>query len=179
MGTLEWKTPPGGFRTVSNIITHPGYDPDALLNDIGIFVLTDSIQFSDTISKIPISCDKSCNKGIVKTSGWGMTSDKLKSVAQSLQEANLTLIDKLECEKTYGSLKTYKIGCASTIDKVSTCSGDSGSAWCKYTSKGLELMGVTSFGSTDGCEKQHPVTCTCVAQYLDWIKEETGYTGTC
>ncbi|KAH8234769.1 hypothetical protein KR032_002941, partial [Drosophila birchii] len=170
------RTSPKFTHTVSssNWIQHANYLSLTLRNDISL-INTPSVAFSDAVNKIPLPAIASSYSTFAgKTavaSGWGLTSDTSTSVATDLQFADLTVITNSVCEETYGSLVvTSKVICVDGSSRTSICSGDSGGPLALDGT----LIGITSFGSIDGCEVGAPAGFTRVTSYLDWIKSNSG-----
>lgn len=83
----------------------------------------------------------------------------------------LTAISNEECASSYmdGLVRDTNI-CAETSATASVCSGDSGGPYT-FTINSVEyLIGITSFGSIEGCEKGFPAGFTRVTKYIDWIE---------
>ncbi|KAH8379193.1 hypothetical protein KR009_003569 [Drosophila setifemur] len=170
------RTSPQFTHTVSSsdFIQHASYLSLTVRNDIAL-IKTPSVGFSATINKIALPTIQSSYSSYVgKTavaSGWGLTSDSAEAVAKHLQYADLTVIDNDICQKTFTRLiVTSKVLCVASTNAISTCSGDSGGPLALNDI----LIGITSFGSADGCEIGEPAAFTRVTSYLDWIKENSG-----
>ncbi|XP_017048611.1 serine protease 1-like [Drosophila ficusphila] len=170
------RTSPQFTHTVSsaNFIQHANYVSLTLRNDISL-IKTPSVTFSSSVNKIDlpaIASSYSTYAGqVAVASGWGLTSDTSSSVARDLQYADLTVIANSVCQAAYGSLVvTSRVICVDGVNRTSICSGDSGGP---LALDGI-LIGVTSFGSIDGCEVGAPAGFSRVTSYLDWIKENSG-----
>ncbi|XP_070141399.1 serine protease 1-like [Drosophila kikkawai] len=170
------RTSPKFTHTVasSNWIQHENYLSLTLRNDISL-LKTPTVTFSSSVNKISlpvIASSYSTYTGeTAVASGWGLTSDTSTSVATDLQFADLTVIENSVCQAIYGSLVvTSKVVCVDGSNRTSICSGDSGGPLALDGT----LIGVTSFGSADGCELGYPAGFTRVTSYLDWIKLNSG-----
>jgi len=92
-------------------------------------------------------------------------------VTSHLQYTDLTVIENSVCQKSFNSLiVTSRVICVATPKGTSTCQGDSGGP---LALDGV-LIGITSFGSPDGCQVDEPAAFTRVTSYLDWIKANSG-----
>lgn len=170
------RTKPGFSQTVasSDWIQHESYLSLTIRNDISA-IKTSKVAFSASVNKVAlpaIATSYSTYDGVTAVaSGWGLTSDSATSVAQYLQYVFLKVIANSECQKTFGSLVvTSNVICVETPNAQSTCNGDSGGPLV-YDDK---LIGITSFGSSAGCEKGYPAAFTRVTSYLEWIQKNTG-----
>ena len=157
-----------------DIIVHEGYDDDDISDDIALIRIP-SVVYTKNIQPVPLpkkSSSYSTYTGEAAiASGWGLMGDSATGVAEDLQWARLTVVPNRVCQRTY---KTYNLDnvCLKTPDFVSTCQGDSGGPLV-LESTGVQI-GLTSFGSSVGCEKGYPVAFTRVTNYLDWIESRTG-----
>ncbi|XP_017070555.1 serine protease 1-like [Drosophila eugracilis] len=170
------RTSPQYTQTVSssNWIQHENYVSLTVRNDISL-IKTPSVTFSASVNKIALPAIASRYSTYVGqtavASGWGLTSDTASAVAKDLQYTDLTVIENSVCQKTFGSLVvTSRVICVATPKGTSTCQGDSGGPLALDST----LIGITSFGSPDGCEVGAPAAFTRVTSYLDWIKTNSG-----
>ncbi|KAH8313035.1 hypothetical protein KR067_010505 [Drosophila pandora] len=173
------RTSPKFTQTISSsdFIQHESYVSLVVRNDISL-IKTPTISFSSSINKIALPAIASSYSTYVgKTavaSGWGLTSDSATAVASHLQYTDLTVITNDVCAKTFGTLiVTSRVICVDTPNAQSTCQGDSGGPLALDDT----LIGITSFGSADGCEAGAPAAFTRVTYFLDWIKANSGVVG--
>jgi len=154
-------------------ITHEDYNDDTLANDIALIRLPSPLTFNDFIQPICLA-DFSASTGYRTTAvGWGLTqtggsiSDVLRFVD------NLPVISNDDCGLFYGIINDGTL-CADTRGKRGTCQGDSGGVLALQDVDSIWVqVGVTSFGSSRGCEREIPVGFARVEFYLDWIKTNT------
>ncbi|XP_017101525.2 serine protease 1-like [Drosophila bipectinata] len=170
------RTNPKFTQTISSsdFIQHESYLSLTVRNDISL-IKTPTISFSAAVNKIALPAIASSYSTYVGqtavASGWGLVSDSATSVAPNLQYVDLTVISNTVCQQTFGSLiVTSRVICVATPNAQSTCQGDSGGPLALDST----LIGITSFGSADGCESGAPAAFTRVTYYLDWIKENSG-----
>ncbi|XP_043068692.1 serine protease 1-like [Drosophila bipectinata] len=170
------RTSPKFTQTVSSsdFIQHASYNSVVLRNDISL-IKTPAVTFSSSVNKISLPAIASSYSTYVGqtavASGWGLTSDTASAVAKNLQFVDLTVISNADCVKSFSSLiVTSRVICVATPNAHSTCQGDSGGPLALDGT----LIGITSFGSPDGCEVGSPAGFTRVTSYLDWIKENSG-----
>ncbi|KAH8270501.1 hypothetical protein KR018_010904, partial [Drosophila ironensis] len=170
------RTSPQFTHTISSsdFIQHAKYLSLTVRNDISL-IKTPALIFSASVNKIALPAIASSYSTFVGqtaiASGWGLTADTESSVTKNLQYADLTVISNDECRNTFSRvIVTSNVICVATTNAISTCQGDSGGP---LTVDGT-LIGITSFGSPDGCEVNAPAAFTRVTSYLDWIKENSG-----
>ncbi|KAH8342299.1 hypothetical protein KR059_000617 [Drosophila kikkawai] len=158
-----------------DIIIHADWNSRTLRNDISLIRIP-RVEYSSAIDRVELpkheSHYSSYDGDEVIASGWGRTSDAASAVAAHLQYAHMKVISNSECKRTYLTTIRDSNICVSTPAGVSTCNGDSGGPLVLASSK--VQVGLTSFGSAAGCEKEYPAVFTRVTSYLDWIKEHTG-----
>ncbi|KAH8331831.1 hypothetical protein KR074_005676 [Drosophila pseudoananassae] len=170
------RTSPKFTQTVSSssFIQHANYISLTVRNDISL-IKTPAITFSAAVNKIALPAIASSYSTYVGqtavASGWGLTSDSASTVSKNLQFTDLTVISNADCVKSFSSvIVTSRVICVATPNAHSTCEGDSGGPLALDGT----LIGITSFGSVDGCEVGSPAAFTRVTSYLDWIKENSG-----
>ncbi|EDW72973.1 uncharacterized protein Dwil_GK16890 [Drosophila willistoni] len=162
--------------TSDNFEQHESYNSLLLRNDISL-IKTPAIAYTTHINKIALPAVSNtystyAGKSAI-ASGYGLESDSSSSVASKLNWVTLQIVTKDTCVSAYGSLvATDNIVCVQTTNSQSTCSGDSGGPL--VLSDEPIIVGLTSFGSSAGCEKNYPVGFTRVTSYLDWIVAKTG-----
>ncbi|XP_030386421.1 serine protease 1-like [Scaptodrosophila lebanonensis] len=171
------RTSPAVKHTVdkSKIIIHSDWNSKTLKNDISLIKIP-AVSYTNAIKPVVLpkieSSYSTYSGDEAIASGWGRTSDSSSSVASKLQYADMKIISNLSCQGTFGTIITSSNICVSTPNGVSTCNGDSGGPLVLKSNK--EQVGLTSFGSSAGCEKGYPAAFTRVTSYLTWIKEKTG-----
>ncbi|NXA41615.1 CTRL protease, partial [Eudromia elegans] len=154
-------------------ITHPGWDPSTLENDIALLRLSSPAQLGPTVSPVclppadlVLPSDLQC-----VTTGWGRTNPNSGSLAQVLQQVVLPLIPPDQCRQHWGSLVTDCMVCAGGAG-ASSCHGDSGGPLVYQNEDGWTLIGIVSWGNSF-CDVRVPAVYTRVSCYRDWIDEVT------
>ena len=95
-------------------------------------------------------------------------------ISLSLQWTDASIISNAACAVYYGRRPTTEICIGTKETYKSTCNGDSGGP---LVLEGTDtLIGVTSYGSSYGCEVGYPAGFSRVTSYLDWIEETSGLT---
>ncbi|XP_039230656.1 serine protease 1-like [Drosophila yakuba] len=161
--------------TKSNIIIHADWNSRTVRNDISLIRIP-HVKYSSAIHNVKLPKHESHYASYygdeVIASGWGRFTDLDRSGAAHLQFAFMKVISNSECKRTYYSSIHDTNICVSTTGAVSTCIGDSGGPL--VLASDMVQVGLTSFGSSAGCEKEYPDVFTRVTSYLDWIKRHTG-----
>ncbi|XP_037721354.1 serine protease 1-like [Drosophila subpulchrella] len=157
----------------SKFVQHSGYNAATLSNDISL-IKTPSVKFTVAINKIALPAIASSYSSFAGqtaiASGWGKTSDAASYTTSNLQYAEFQVITNAVCQQTFGSIITSGVICVASTNKKSTCQGDSGGPLALNS----KLIGVISFVSAMGCEKNTPAGFTRVTSYLNWIKANSG-----
>ncbi|XP_042868381.1 chymotrypsinogen A-like [Penaeus japonicus] len=159
----------------SNIITHPNYDEVTQDNDIALVFLGQNAVFNERVRPICLAQNADYVPGASTiVTGWGVEVFSSTSAKDRLQEVTLDLISTSTCADLYSQYTiTENMICTLTPNK-DACQGDSGGPLITQQQDGTWVqLGVVSFG--DGCAKENsPGVYTKVANYYDWITEQTG-----
>ncbi|KAM8799421.1 chymotrypsin-like protease CTRL-1 [Eudromia elegans] len=152
-------------------ITHPGWDPSTLENDIALLRLSSPAQLGPTVSPVCLPPADLVLPGDLQcvTTGWGRTNPNSGSLAQVLQQVVLPLIPPDQCRQHWGSLVTDCMVCAGGAG-ASSCHGDSGGPLVYQNEDGWTLIGIVSWGNSF-CDVRVPAVYTRVSCYRDWIDE--------
>lgn len=161
--------------TTSIKIIHYLYNPRTLNNDVALIKLPQRVQFSARIRPVILPFALSANQFVGRSaiaSGWGrMTTGG--SLAQTLQYASLQVISNPDCLSYYSSyLVPSSVVCVRGLQLQSSCNGDSGGPLV-LQSDNRTLIGVTSFGTSAGCNSGYPSGFTRITSYLTWIMQQT------
>ncbi|XP_023177204.1 serine protease 1-like [Drosophila hydei] len=155
----------------NNFIRHHLW-PNTNGNDIGL-IRTPHVDFTTRVNKVNLPRFNQQNELFenwwVVACGWGGQANG--KLADWLQCVDLQIMGNNECERSYGSLPNG-ILCVRTPGGKSTCGGDSGGPLVTHDNP--ILVGVTSFGSAEGCTVGKPAGFTRVTAHLDWIRQQSG-----
>lgn len=120
----------------------------------------------------------------VSTAGWGALGDgdARDDVSKRTMESNLLHFVQLQVQEQPRCICAYLPGlvsarrhiCSSGLGGRGACSGDSGGPLVYYWHNVSYLIGLTTFGSAQGCELGVPTVYTRITAYLEWITSETG-----
>ncbi|XP_078075357.1 granzyme K-like [Mustelus asterias] len=157
--------------TVQRMIPHQRYDSKLITNDIMLLELNGTATLNQFVNvlKLPTT-GKDVKKGaICNVAGWGKSKPPA-SVSDTLQEVNVTVIDRDVCSEyyTYHPAISRDVLCAG--DKMGgrdSCTGDSGGPLlCNGN-----YNGIVSFGCGCAIANKPGVYTRLSKSYLPWIKE--------
>ncbi len=159
---------------VSGTWRNARYSKKTITNDLGILKLTRPVMDVKPIA-IPTKSQLSKVAKLTKFQmfGWGL--DQNKEVAKFLRTAKLDLQDAA-ARRAYGSNFKPEIMLASgryiKAEKIYAggCNGDSGGPLIGIVDGRPTLVGLTSWGSAQGCDRGKPTIFTRVSYYLDNIR---------
>ncbi|MGD8846883.1 MAG: trypsin-like serine protease, partial [Desulfobacteraceae bacterium] len=165
----------GELRDVSRIYSHEDFKSEE--NDIAVLKLSEP-STKKPIGLASVELDDGLADGTsLWTAGWGVTGNEEDAqISNDLLHVEVPLRDHDICEANYQELDetsiTDKMVCAGDTEGTrDSCNGDSGGPLMVKGSDGdLELLGIVSFGSDQGCATGTlPGVYTRVSRYLDWI----------
>lgn len=143
-----------------------------IFSDIGLIHLPQKVESTDTIKPISLSCNSRPNLPVTVI-GNGLLNTTAKEIAPILQYTTLKTIPLRECLSDFPFLiLRQSVICARGKQQRSACQGDSGGPLVSQENDAL--IGLTSFGSAQGCHLGFPQGYTNIPSYLPWIKEVTG-----
>lgn len=162
----------------AQLISHEGYNPSTLVNDIGLALmvgapanlLTGYAGSYIAGIKLPLSTDSSVvlDGKTATISGYGRFNDATESLL--LRYANVPIISNAQCASVFGTVVTAGNICISTTAGYGTCAGDSGGPLVTQIRAGENtLVGVTSFGASAGCALGYPTGFSRTTYFLSWI----------
>ncbi|KAI4877794.1 hypothetical protein NFI96_012648, partial [Prochilodus magdalenae] len=162
-------------QSVSQIISHPGYDASTHANDIALMKLRTPLILDFNVQPVCLP-----NAGISFSAptdgfitGWGSQVNQGYG-SNVLQEARVSLISRSVCNswQVYNGKITNAMICAGQLEGgVDSCQGDSGGPLVAQENSLWWLVGDTSWG--DGCGlRNKPGVYGNVAHFLEWIYQE-------
>ncbi|XP_034834731.1 collagenase-like isoform X2 [Maniola hyperantus] len=161
----------GGTRvSTSSVATHANYNMLTLHNDIAIIVMP-HVVFTNHIQPIGLPTDNDQYVGAwAVAAGFGINGDNLPiTQGQAKHEVSLQVITNAVCARTYGATVVASTLCVATYNGRSTCPGDSGGPLAIGAGSSRTLIGVTSFGHREGCERGHPGGFARVTSFAPWL----------
>ncbi|KAG8006569.1 Transmembrane protease serine 9, partial [Nibea albiflora] len=162
------------FRTVTQIINHPDYNPDTSDNDISLLKLSSPVTFTNYILPVCLAASGSTfNAGTNSwVTGWGnIGSGVALPSPQNLMEVEVPIVGNRQCNCDYGvGTITDNMICAGLrAGGKDSCQGDSGGPQVSKQDGRWILEGVVSFGR--GCALPNfPGVYARVSRYESWIK---------
>ncbi|GAB1867486.1 Chymotrypsin-1 [Camponotus japonicus] len=154
----------GVVYTASKAIVHENFSPTLLVNDVGLLILSTTVEFKPLVQPISIAHDDVAPAGSSCTlTGWGTTSLG-GIVPDKLQQIELNVYDQDKCKQTHSNLQSSHI-CTLTKAGEGACHGDSGSA---LVAKGVQI-GIVSFGVP--CARGAPDVYTRVSSFTEWLND--------
>uniref|UniRef100_A0A8C4SX50 Duodenase-1-like n=1 Tax=Erpetoichthys calabaricus TaxID=27687 RepID=A0A8C4SX50_ERPCA len=94
-------------------------------------------------------------------SGWGIISEEGTQIPDTLQEANIQVVERSCCRKQWGKIINKKMLCTEEVG----CVGDSGGP---LVCDGM-AYGITSFGIEPCGFYGFPSVYTRISEYLSWV----------
>jgi secreted trypsin-like serine protease len=165
--TLDSDEP---LREVSGTWRDTRYSKKTITNDLGLLKLTTPVTDIKPVS-IPTAAQIAKVKKLTKFKMYGWGQDQNEEVAKFLRTANLDLQDAA-AKRAYGNLFKPEVMLASgryiKSEKLYAggCSGDSGGPLMGVVDGKQVLVGLTSWGSAQGCDRGKPTIFTRVTYYL-------------
>ncbi|XP_063599841.1 chymotrypsin BII-like [Penaeus indicus] len=155
----------------TDFFTHENWNSWLLTNDIALIRLPSPVEFNDNISTVKLPATDVAVGTTVTPSGWGRPSDSAGGISDVLRQVDVPIMTNSDCDAVYGIVGNGVV-CIDSTGGKGTCNGDSGGP---LNLNGM-TYGITSFGSSAGCEVGYPDAFTRVNYYLDWIEQKTGVT---
>ncbi|XP_061438032.1 chymotrypsin-like elastase family member 2A [Lethenteron reissneri] len=164
---------------IKNTHVHPRWNASFIDYgfDIALIELNESVPITNTTqpATLPYPEHILSNNPECFATGWGSLSTNGPS-PDTLQQAKLPFVSYAKCSSSeyWGTRVKPSMICAG--DSLhSTCYGDSGGPLNCKTDRGWEVHGLTSFGSSLGCNLDtKPNVFTRVSGYSAWITSITG-----
>uniref|UniRef100_A0A1B0FHV3 Peptidase S1 domain-containing protein n=1 Tax=Glossina morsitans morsitans TaxID=37546 RepID=A0A1B0FHV3_GLOMM len=161
---------------IEKIIRHKRYSRRTHKNDIALIRLDQTIGYTRSHYPIclPAPDEDFSTLARATITGWGATEKSLSS--NVLMKAEIPVLDINECTRIYRSFfNNDKEICASGINEVDVCKGDSGgplftSVYRSRRTRSVQI-GVTSLGVASCGDKRYlPAVFTRVPSYMRWIE---------
>ncbi|KAJ8960289.1 hypothetical protein NQ318_004014 [Aromia moschata] len=179
-GTQKCSKYPVQDLGVEDVIIHPEFSKDIILNDIGLVRVTKMNLAVVNVRPVclPTSEDtRTATFNFCVVTGWGFTESYGVS-ADILQLVTLNMMNLTRCKAVYkGEPRvniTYKQLCAGgEKDNKDSCPGDSGGPMqvASYINDEIRYVqqGIVSFGHRFCGTEGYPGVYTRIAYYMDWV----------
>ena len=167
------KSNRGEVLLPSDYTIHPNYNRFSFANDIAVVTLYFPAKSSSYL-KLPTSTQTTnLLKNAPTLYGWGQLSDAASS--NYLRRAVMRDMTARADLKYTTFNKAIQIGAGRTNANgtfTAACYGDSGGPLMAATKTNKYLLGVVSYGSSDGCSVKLPTVYTRVSAFASWIRAE-------
>jgi secreted trypsin-like serine protease len=155
----------------ANYRIHANYNTQNLNNDIATMILPSALTWTHAVAPIALA---QANAGsfenvIGQSTGWGRVADGAGS-SNVLRVVTNTIISNAACAAVFGTaVVNHAVICIDTSGGRGTCQGDSGGVLSVNNAGSRLQVGVTSFGSSAGCEVGSPAGFERVSAQIGWI----------
>ncbi|XP_030376771.1 trypsin alpha-3 [Scaptodrosophila lebanonensis] len=156
---------------VTKLIPHSGYNKKTHVNDVGLIITKEPLEYSGQIQPIPLANTLPAAGTHALVSGWGKRSSEDEVLPAMLRAVEVQIVDTSTCSAQY-LLKEYTITdemmCAGMEEGgKDTCQGDSGGPLVVDGS----LVAIVSWGVGCGHE-DFPGVYTSVVPHTAWIEDQ-------
>lgn len=156
---------------------HPSYNPNTLANDVAVIIFRDQpLTLTNAVQTVALASNM--NELFVgrevHASGFGVFSDAGGAASDVLRFTRKTVITNTACRIRFPFLVQDSTICAigETGINNSVCNGDSGGPLTVRDAENRSLqVGVVSFGSPLGCERDVPDGYARVSHFFTWVQE--------
>uniref|UniRef100_A0A2A4JSK1 Peptidase S1 domain-containing protein n=1 Tax=Heliothis virescens TaxID=7102 RepID=A0A2A4JSK1_HELVI len=167
----------GGTRIVTtSYVLHENWSSlvSRVLNDIAMVNLPLAVSTSSIIAPIALPSGDQLNDDfagdIAIASGFGITPiSSVPTINQQLSFVDLPVITNAECAVNFGSTIQPSNICTSGAGNRGICTGDSGGPLAVVRNNSPLLIGISSFGSLEGCGSNNPSGFARVTSFMSWI----------
>lgn len=156
---------------------HPSYNPNTLANDVAVIIFREQpLTLTNAVQTVALASNM--NELFVgrevHASGFGVFSDAGGAASDVLRFTRKTVITNTACRIRFPFLVQDSTICAigETGINNSVCNGDSGGPLTVRDAENRSLqVGVVSFGSPLGCERDVPDGYARVSHFFTWVQE--------
>ncbi|KAJ8719897.1 hypothetical protein PYW07_011940 [Mythimna separata] len=151
----------GGTRVAtSSVQMHAAYSPSTLNNDVAMISFR-SVPYSNAVRAVALPSGALLSSNFAgawaQAAGYGKTSDAAGiSQNQFQSHVSLQVVTNAACAQFFGGIVVPSTLCTSGAGGAGTCGGDSGGPLAVSSGGARVLIGVTSFGSSRGCQVGFP-----------------------
>ncbi|NOT85216.1 MAG: serine protease [Methylococcaceae bacterium] len=136
---------------VAEIVTHPLFDHESLVNDLALIRLKTPAMSTplETLPDFSVLDESGQDNAIAL--GWGNTSATKNAFLDSLQKVTLPIISNEQCKMRLSGIEDYMLCAGLSAGGRDTCEGDSGGPLIVFDAeRGIwRQAGITSFGESD------------------------------
>lgn len=169
-GIDDVGTTSGERLPVKQIILHPDYDNDEVLNDIALLELSKPTSAPAIRAATPADTALEQTGQPVSVAGWGNTSTTGEQYPTQLRDVDLQIADFAACNAAFGGLEDVHLCAWIPGGGKDSCQGDSGGPLVSRGSEGPVLVGIVSFGDDCG-SATHPGVYAKVSEFGEFLKQ--------
>ncbi|XP_067622149.1 trypsin-like [Eurosta solidaginis] len=166
---VTYLTEPGQRRAVEFAIHPENYDIPIRHMDVGVIKVCEPFVMGPLVKTIPL-CESELKSGTkMQISGWGVRDVKTMEISNTLQTAEVEIVNKWCCAARYWIQSKF-------LSETMICAGGGATDACKGDSGGPgvvngQLCAITSWGM--GCGSRYPGVYTTVnnAEVRDFINK--------
>jgi len=150
---------------------HANYNSQNLNNDIATLILPTPLTPNQFVAVIALAqADAGSFENVIgQSTGWGRVADGAGS-SPVLRFVTNRIISNADCAAVFGAtVVNHAVICIDTTGGRGTCQGDSGGVLSVDNGGSRLQVGVTSFGSSAGCEMNFPAGFERVSAQIGWI----------
>ncbi|XP_077287909.1 serine protease persephone-like isoform X2 [Arctopsyche grandis] len=164
------------YAIVSSI-PHPSYNRSMKYHDLALLRLNRPVEFTTTAHPACLNTEPESSINTLIITGWGTIDTKVRSKSDTLQKANVTMVNLSTCNSSYTERRDRKLPYGLTSQQMcavhsvaDTCQGDSGGPIQipETRDRMYTLVGITSFGQA--CGSGIPGVYVRISSYLSWIE---------
>ncbi|XP_053671757.1 transmembrane protease serine 9-like [Anopheles nili] len=167
-------------HVAAQLIPHPGFSPNSVVDDIALIKLATDITMTKYIQPVCLwNMEENIDLIVGKNGtvvGFGLTEHD--RVSDYLRQAAIAVVDSWTCiasdRQVYGASLTGDMYCGGGRPGVSACNGDSGGGMFFELSDIWYVRGIVSFmplrENVGLCDGTKYTVFTDVAKYSSWIK---------
>ncbi|XP_026325329.1 collagenase-like [Hyposmocoma kahamanoa] len=170
------KEKSGQSVSTSDVVVHPNFDAQKILNDVAVIRLKNKVKITKTVQVVRLPTrnmlEKTFEEYRAYIAGFGrMSSNSIVDSHVRLGYKKIKVIGNEKCKDYYGDVLKPTYICAGAPDGAA-CRGDSGGPLAYKTKSQYYLIGVSSFGPLDCGESSAPSVFSRITSYIDWIQKQ-------
>ncbi|XP_045101282.1 brachyurin-like [Portunus trituberculatus] len=147
--------------TSQDFLVHENWNGFTLSNDIALVKLPEPVDFNEFIGSVGLPSEDVAAGDIMHIPTW--------STPFAVTDVQAEALSNTECKDIFGNFDDSVV-CVKKLSSQEYCQDDSGAP----LQNAGNTYGISSFGSSAGCEAGLPTAFTRVFHFLDWIEAHTG-----
>ncbi|XP_078064114.1 granzyme K-like [Mustelus asterias] len=161
---------------VKKITHHPKFSFKTKANDIMLVELSSEAKINEYVNLLKLPADKGADvkPGTHCTvAGWGATKPNSNPPSDTLQEVDLTVVDRKTCNSNYRGNPNITEDMICAGDRQGRKDANKGDSGGPLICKGV-YKGIVSYGPKKPTAKKPGVYTLISKKYLDWIQKIIG-----